>query len=440
MTECRKRQGARRVGCGGQGARGLIAPGLALACASLCLAPVKGIGAESGGKEPDAVVSRFRIGPFFEYRATREGGTYWAVRPFYSKLSDPVSDTRVTDTVWPLGTFHRDREQSWWRLLLAYGSDNDVTLGDSAWKAALFPLWFQGRSRQGEDYRALFPVYGHLPHVLLMDDIDFVLFPLYLNYEVNGVERDYYLWPIFSRTGEEPGVTRTGLFPIYGETNKRGVEEHCYTFWPFWTSAVYNGRNPGSSWMLFPLYGRVRREKERQTLILPPFFSRAETDAAVRWRTPWPFIESLTAPDVQKRSFWPFYGSVDRDDERRWYAAWPLIEHFNLSSKGGRTRRSRFFPFYVDEKVYRKDTDQEERLVASYRRIWPLYARDAKDGDSRERVLALSLIRHSGGIERNWAPFWTLYERTEQVGEIRHDALWGLLKYRKASQPGKVLE
>ncbi len=396
--------------------------------------------AESGGREPDKVVSRFRLGPFFEYRATREGGTFWAVRPFYSKVSDPVSDTRVTDVVWPLGTFHRDREQSWWRLLLAYGSDNDISRDDSAWKAALFPIWFQGRSRQGEDYWALFPVYGHLPHVLMMDDIDFCLFPLYLNYAVNGVERDYCLWPIFSRTGEDPSVKRTGFFPVYGETLKRDVEEHCYAFWPFWTSAVYSGCNPGSSWMLFPLCGRVKREKEQQTLILPPFFSWAETDSGERWRLPWPFIETVTSPSVRKRSFWPVYGSVDRDDERRWYAAWPLIEHFNLVSRGGRTERSRFFPFYVDEKVYRKDREGVERIAESYRRVWPLYARETKNGESHSRALEFSLIRYSGGIERNWSPFWTFYERIEEKEEIRHDALWGLLQYRKSTLPERNLE
>ena len=220
-----------------------------------------------------------------------------------------------------------------------------------------------------------------------MDDIDFFLFPLYLNYEVNGVERNYYLWPIFSRTGEQPGVKRTGVFPIYGETDKRGVGGALLRFLAVLDlGGLQRGRNPGSSWMLFPLCGRVKREKEQQTLVLPPFFSKAETDAAVRWRSPWPFIETLTAPDVKKRSFWPLYGSVDRDDERRWYAAWPLIEHFDLSSRGGRTERSRFFPFYVDEKFYRKEPEQEEeRLVASYRRIWPLYARETEEGKSAER-------------------------------------------------------
>jgi len=425
ITRPRRRSGLWRTGAG---------------MAALCLAPLLLV-AEATNRAPDRVVSRFRIGPFFEHRATRDGGSFWAVRPFYSKVTDPVTDTRVCDVVWPIGTFHRDREQAWWRFALAYGSDNDVTRDDAAWKAALFPLWFQGRSRQGEDYWALFPLYGHLPHVLLMDDIDFRLFPLYLDYEVNGVEREYWLWPVFSRAGETPEVRRTGVFPLYGRTEKKEAS-HTYAFWPFWTSAVYSGeRNPGSSWMLFPLYGRVDRAKEQQRLVLPPFFSHAQTDVSERWRLPWPFVETVTTPTARKRSYWPVYGDAARDDERRWYAVWPLLDHFSLTAGGRRTERSRFFPFYMRETVYAKDPAGVEQQQERYTRVWPFYSRQADAGGSRLRALELSLIRYSGGIERNWAPFWTLYERDEQAGgDVTHDALWGLLKYRRATDANATAE
>jgi hypothetical protein len=381
-------------------------------------------------RTPDRVVSRFRIGPLFEYSATREGGTFWALRPFYSRVSDPVSDTRVTDAAWPLGTSHRNHEQQWWRMLLAYGSDNDVGREESAWKAALFPLYFQGRTRHGEDYWALFPVYGHLPHVLLMDDIDFVLFPLYMDYRVNRMEFEYYLWPIILRSAVEPGVTRTGVFPLYGQTQRHDTR-HRFAFWPFWTSAVYsNPRNTGSSWMLFPLAGSVNRAKEKQRLFLPPFFSHATTDAAERWRLPWPFYETVTTATSQKRSYWPFYGDAHNEDGRRWYAAWPLIEHFTLKHKGGREERSRFFPFYLKATNYRSDSAGAEQVSETYTRAWPFFARQTTPEGSHLSVLELSLIRYSGGIERNWAPFWTLYERIEQGSEVVHDALWGLLQYR----------
>ena len=387
-------------------------------------------------RSPDQVVSRFRIGPFFEYRATRDGGTFWALRPLYSQLRDPTCDARIDDVVWPLGTFHRAHEQLWWRMLLAYGSDLDRNREGAAWNAALFPIYCQGRTRQGEDYGALFPVYGHLPHVLLMDDINFALFPGYLNYKVNGVTRDYYLWPVFSRTGEETGINRIGVFPVYGVTQRRD-ERHTYCFWPFWTSAVYSGESsPGESWMLFPLCGGVDRKKEHQWLFIPPFFSHATTDSAERWRMPWPFIETVTSKAARKVSVWPLYGDVGSEDEKRWYGAWPLIESFELRTKSRRTERSRFFPFYVGETVYERDASGTERVKESYTRLWPLFSKESDRHGSRLRAFEWSLIRYSGGIERNWAPFWTVYERVEREDEIEHDALWGVLQYRSEVAPG----
>ena len=108
--------------------------------AGAVLACITAFAEETAARTPDHVVSRFRLGPFFEYSATRDGATFWAVRPFYSKVQDPTIDTRVTDVAWPLGTFHRDREQAWWRFLQAYGSDDDVTRDESAWKFALLPV------------------------------------------------------------------------------------------------------------------------------------------------------------------------------------------------------------------------------------------------------------------------------------------------------------
>ena len=403
-----------------------------LICVGMLLPFVAVGGADaSAAPAPDEVVNRFRIGPFFEYRATREGGTFWAVRPFYSKLRDPVSDTRVTDAVWPLSTFHRDREREWWRVLLAYGKDDDVNDEESAWSAAVFPFWFQGRTRSGEDYWALFPIYGHLPHVLLMDDIDFTLFPLYLNYEINGVEREYYLWPLFSRVAQEEGVTRTSFFPFYGRTEKSDAR-HFYAFWPFWTSAVYEGdRNPGNAWMLFPLYGRVDRAKEQQRLVIPPFFSHAQTDKEERWRMPWPFIETATAPNARKRSFWPLYGDAVTGDDRRQYAAWPIYWRSTVKSEGWRAERLRVFPFYANETIYKRDGKEGDEYEAErYTRVWPLYSRNATPAVTRLRALELNPIRHSGGIERNWAPFWTFYEYEKQAGRTAaNDLLWGILKW-----------
>ncbi len=390
----------------------------------------------------DEVVRRFRVGPLFEYRATRAGGTFWAFRPVYSKINDPISDTRVTDVVWPLCTFHRDHERQWWRIVLGYGYNDDIYNRDAAWTANILPLWFKGHTREGEDYWAFFPFYGHIPHMMWMEDIDFWLFPFYINFEINGVERVYTPWPFYSNLTENPNITERGVFPFWcRQENHKYQIDRLYAFWPFWTSAVYHGeRNPGTSTLFFPFYGEVDRAKESQWLVLPPLFSHARTDSAERWHMPWPFyvthetwLTRSTQPSL-KRSYWPFYGSTHQEDgDYRRYAAWPIYWFSTLTTKNSRAERCRIFPFYTDEVIYKRDKAGIEHQAERYTRVWPFYARESTPQETKSRALELNLIRHSGAIERNWAPFWTLYEyHRKPSGTVEHDLLWGLIRWSVA--------
>ncbi|NLC79735.1 MAG: hypothetical protein GX748_00970 [Lentisphaerae bacterium] len=151
---------------------------------------------------------------------------------------------------------------------------------------------------------------------------------------------------------------------------------------------------------------------------------------------PWPFYQThetwatpTTKPSL-KRSYWPFYGDVTGDGDRRWYAAWPLMWHSSSESQSRRAERTRFFPFYAHETVCKTDRTGTEYEAERYTRVWPFYARESTPERTRLRVLELNLIRYSGGVERNWAPFWTLYERFGAPdGTAQHDLLWGTVKW-----------
>ena len=65
--------------------------------------------------------------------------------------------------------------------------------------------------------------------------------------------------------------------------------------------------------------------------------------------------------------------------------------------------------------------------MESYTRVWPFWSRLRTPERTHWRVLELNPIRHSAAVERNWAPFWTFYEKTETKTESRWEALWGLL-------------
>jgi len=384
---------------------------------------------------PSRAESRFRLGPFYERRVMSDGSSFTAVRPLYSRSVEAEGRETVTDALWPLATFHRNESQQWWRVLVAFGNDLDVNNPDSGWSLGVFPLWFQGRSRLQEDYWALFPIYGHIPHLWLMEDLSFTLFPCYLRYKVAEREREYYLWPFMSRLEEEEGVKRTSVFPFYGYKDTPRQETQ-YVLWPFWIDTTYKDTapNPGSAWMLFPIAGQVSREREQQWLALPPFISHALTDTTERWRVPWPFVQLEKTADERSRTFWPFYSDRLSDDRRYFSAGWFLYSRDNAKRPNGRVERMRIFPFYVNESTYAKDPDGIEYEKENYLRVWPLFTRVRTPRISHFRTLELNPIRYSEGIERNWAPFWTFYERSSLDGEVEHDALWGIINFRLSAE------
>lgn len=407
---------------------------LAVACLALSAAAYDGE-ARRARVEGDAV-SHWHVGPFFEYRRGARS-VYTAVRPFYSRVRDEGTSTSVDDCLWPLAAFHAHGGSSWWRALIAFGDERD---DDGSEMFNVFPFWFSGRTRQGEDYWGLFPFYGHHPHVVLVDDWDFVLWPFWHTYTVKGVRSHAVLWPFVTwRDAPREGV---GVWPIWGRARQR-ESEHAYLLWPIFTHGEYetdrDTSGAGFSWMFWPLLGHVSRERETQWMALPPFFSCARTDDATRWRLPWPFFESLKSTTRDRLSIWPLWEHVHgypysrrgngadaetKPEEKTWRVGWQLVESTELTSANTRLERFLFFPFYTRERrVEGNDT-------RSFDRVWPFWSREDVNGCMRSRVLELNPIRHSEGMERNWSPFWTFYECEDRPnGRRKHALFWHLITW-----------
>ena len=416
-------------------------------------------------------VSQFRFLPFYEQRFASFGDVYpessfYAVRPFYSQVVDPASDTKIYDVLWPLATVHYHNNASWWRALNFYGDrryNEDGSLLDYSFY--IFPFWFNGRTRDDLSYWGLFPFYGSHPHILFMDDIHFVLWPIYTDYSIKGVRTRSVLWPFVSWT-ESPRDS-LGIWPFYGHSRKR-ESDHWYVLWPLVTWASYESdrdtSGAGFSWMTWPLYGAVKREREFQVLFLPPFFSYAETDITRRWRLPWPLVDIELGRVRNRVSIWPLYEHISGfpfssksegepippAEEHTWRIGWKLVERTRLETDTTLEKRFSLFPFYTDEDLWVKPKEEDVgkgaekaqdgepaessahamNLKSSYFRIWPFYASATENGETRRRFLELNPIRHSGGTERNWAPFWTFYtNETRKDGSTRHTLFWGLIKF-----------
>ena len=360
------------------------------------------------------LLAAFQIGPFYEQRSA-----YQAVRPIYAREGE------TTDVLWPLFTAHRD----WWRLcLLMHKQDYP----DGGYQFEFIPFWFQGNG-----YCGLFPLAGYHPNIALVYGFKFVCWPLWMQYQMprgqQWLTTNAILFP-FCHWRSDGSL---GLWPLYGINHQR-ESDHRYVLWPLITWADYredrDTAGAGFSWMVWPLYGRVRRSREQQETIFPPFFSWAATlrrsareesvepgPESVRIRLPWPLFEYEFSPSRERLSVWPFYEHArdlaygdGRERAKVTRFGWKLIELYD--------HETRVFPFYVHSELPEADS--------SYTRIWPLWESTTTKGWTTSRALALLPIRWVPQLDRNWAKFWTCYETESCPLYTDHSLLWGLIRWR----------
>ena len=365
--------------------------------------------------------------PFYESVQTNDA-SFFAVRPFYSHTER--GEGSVTDIFWPLYSRKKFKDEATSRAFLFYFTHRFGRCDESPRKRRwLLPFWFSGQDAQGEEYRALFPLGGTIREFLGRDKISFALFPTFGKSQINEVKTTSVLWPIYSRTRGDR-IRRDRVFPIIGKSVLEGEYEKKFVLWPFWTSATYvHPRNPGRSWILFPLCGRSTLEKESTTWLLPPFFRFTKGEKQNRIFCPWPFYQKVDSEWHQKHWVWPLWGCDQRDGglKHRTFLLWPFL--WSERSETGlheKTRRMAV-PFFTMERDYLKEegvAKEDQKLVSGYWRVWPLMSRQSSGDGSRFRLLDLWPVKNSAPVERNWAPLWTLYSRTKQGGTVTKDLLW----------------
>ena len=412
---------------------------MVLLLALLFLLPMT-VAAEGAGE------TRFRLGPFFEWRSSEERMETFAIRPFFAWERSRIN-ARDTDmeVVWPLTHFGWRGDEYHSRWLIAFYEDRDVTdRTTSDWSFQLPPLWMNGTDK-GNSYWGLFPIYGHVPRMLFLEDFQWTLFPLWLRYRTAGsrsIYREYILWPFFSLK-HDPDVTRWGLWPLFGTKSEPDFDSF-YVAWPFYQSYDYHRRNHnGTGWMLWPLWMRIDTDTEQGWGTLSPLFSyQTTTDGAMRLRAPWPLFERYTDPKESTWMFWRFWGMTHRGTRDGWWFLHPITVSQRQKTENLYTRRFRVWPFYVTEENHGYDFAGTPHLQSRHWRIWPFFASswNATEG-LRRRSLVLFPIRDVPAVERNWAPFWTFYSAEQKPGSdaVRHELLWGLIKWTTHPGPFETL-
>ena len=369
------------------------------------------------------------FGPFWERRTGDDGSSFTAARPVYSRLAETNSPRILKEVVWPVGTFKIFRNQSYWRVLTGFGNDYDLN-EESRYKNRILPILFQGKAADGSNYFAFFPVGGTIKEFMGKDRISFALFPLYARTQINEFVTHDVLWPFVSWGKHDEG-SRWRVFPLYGQAQHDGHWKKRFVMWPIWTSVSYEKTGDGG-FILFPVTGYSRIDKEKTYWLMPPFVKWLESPDRRVVNCPWPFLQYETGLQ-EKLYLWPLWGTRKKGAITKSFYLWPIFSRGEVVIGDRRDVRFRALPFvFADKTVEGKaDAEGEENVSRRYFKLWPLMSYRREGDVSRLRSLELWPIKHSGPIERNFAPLWTIYSREKAGDSYDTELLWGIYRNRK---------
>jgi hypothetical protein len=383
------------------------------------------------GVDVDGREWRQAAGPFWEERRAGAQQTFRALRPLFAWSEHLARQATEWEVLYPMAGGFTLREALYQRVLLAWRKIADVNNPASPRRLAIFPFWFQGISRDGQPYRALFPLGGTLRDFLARDEVGFFLFPLRAWSSINGVRSDGWLWPIYSRsTGK--GLGRFRVFPFYGETRFKDQFEKRFVLWPFWTQARYHLRgSEGFAWILWPLFGRVELADQRTTYLLPPLIRFSSGEAEARTHFLWPLYQHSTG-SVEKTYFFPLWGTKTIGNLTRTFWLWPLGLRSRTEAVGETREHAHFSPFWHRADITPAAGTTGRVVVA--REIWPLFSYRREDDRSRWRALELWPGREPPAVERNWSPLVSLFTRERRGDAVDTEVLWGLLRLSRRGE------
>ncbi len=379
------------------------------------------------------VVRTRAAGPIFERaRDPATGRTLTAARPLYARAEDPVSGWTHWDSVWPLAEGKSFKNQMSWRVATVWYQDFDTSDSRSRWRLWALPFYFQGRDAQGRAYAAVFPLGGRIREFFLLDRVDFALWPLWVQSRQGEIRSNTVLWPIFSET-KGKGIYRARVFPLYGRSAMRDHYVKKFVLWPIFTSARYEyPQSRGYGFVLLPFYGRINLTDQDSHLVLPPFFRHTRGARQNLVLAPWPFVQ-IGWGEQRRFYLWPLYGRLRRPGVASEFALWPLFWRERIDRPGAILRRWKFLPFVsLETETLRRPPPGAPAVRRRYTQIWPLGSYERSGGERRWRGFELLPFRAPPPVERSWAPWWTVFERTIVGDRTDTELLWGV--YRRQTR------
>ncbi|MDA0750013.1 MAG: hypothetical protein O2964_04805 [Verrucomicrobia bacterium] len=391
------------------------------------------------------------------YGATRTQGI-----PFvYTRSQNSDVDSDEWDLFYPLLGYDRFGKEYRLQLLQFINAHGGKGRDQSdAQRFAVFPFYFQQRSTRPEDnYTAFLPFYGHMKNKLLRDEIDFVLWPMYvktskkdiitrnylaplIHFRKGNALQGWQVWPFAGWETKEP-TTRTLM---NGEEETIGGHRRLTLFWPFFFNQK-NGigtENPQQQSAFVPFYSYLK-SPNRDSITAPwPLGFTITHDREKQYREygfPWPIVVWANGEGKTTRRFWPLFGLSYNDSLRSDFALWPIFRYRERKTQvtvRGRHQLLLYLYQHVEERLLDSGETTYERWS-----LWPLLTTERKqNGDRRFQALALlePILPGNESIERNFSHAWSIWrsEANGETGKSSRSFFWNLFRSETTEHSHKV--
>ncbi|MEO8425656.1 MAG: hypothetical protein ABI651_00955 [Verrucomicrobiota bacterium] len=393
------------------------------------------------------------LGPLLsiEHRDTQVRATW---PPFMAYRLDKGTDSVEFDFLYPVFTY--DRFGSEYRIQLgqlfsfAGGQNQQENIQG---RFTLFPVYFRQRSSDPAlNYTAVLPFYGQIKNRLFRDEINFVMFPFYVQTRKRDVITDNYLFPLVHR---RHGASLSGwqVWPLIGKEQKGvttrtnsmdevetiGGHKRFFVLWPlFFRNELATGTdNPQKIDVLLPFYALERSPHRDSSTYLWPLFTFTN-DRERKYREMdlvGPLVVFAHGEGKTMNRVWPFFSSGHNQTLTSSFFLWPVYKFNGVNSFPlKRERRRILFFLYSDIK------EKNLQTGATFHRtdFLPFFtSRRELNGNQRFQFLAPlePFLPNNKSIERNYSPLWSLwrYEKNAKTMATSQSLFWNL--YRRDTTP-----
>lgn len=232
----------------------------------------------------------------------------------------------------------------------------------------IWPLFYYNKDtvKDEKEIEVLYPFFS------FKKSKEITVFSIRPLYSVKKIPKENYKksespWPLRYAVYTENRVYKR-TFPFYSYTRDTSgkIPEKDITFFPFFFSRTYNGKD----FALFPFYGTFhnRFNQDRIQFVLWPIYTKVGKGDRRSWNIIWPVFNysKSTESNEYGYKFWPFYGKREKEGRyKKGFIMWPLYMYVYADVKDiGEYRGWATLPFYVSEKTPVSDS----RSV-----LWPFF-------------------------------------------------------------------